>query len=104
MDVPAGSFRWDKLVRSSEASRTGGFIKGGRFLSSAFPSRAETVVVVVIFYKQINDEIVEKSTSQDKRVIHHTSPTRSPEVISKTRVAFSPSTFFEITFDETHPS
>jgi len=50
--IPAGSFKWDKLVKSSEASKTGGFIKGGRLLSSAFPSRAASVVVVVIFYKE----------------------------------------------------
>ena len=29
-DIPAGSLRWDKFVKSSLASSIAGFIKGGR--------------------------------------------------------------------------
>lgn len=51
--VPAGSFKCDKLVKSSEASRTGGFINGGRSLSSAFPSSTISDVVLAIFYSRV---------------------------------------------------
>jgi len=48
--IPAGSFKWDKLVKSSEASSTGGFINGGSSLSSALPSSTASVVVFSNIY------------------------------------------------------
>lgn len=50
VSIPAGSFKCDKLVRSSAASNIGGFIKGGSSESSLFPSSTSRVVSFCIFY------------------------------------------------------
>lgn len=52
--LPAGSLRWDRLVRSSLASSIAGFIKGGmeELLSSC---SAASVVSTVRDYSMISD-------------------------------------------------
>jgi hypothetical protein len=50
--VPAGSFRWDRFVRSSLASSMAGFISGGR-LSSLPVWMADSVVTTVFFCRGI---------------------------------------------------
>lgn len=47
-DIPAGSFRWDRLVRSSLASNMAGFIKGGKL--GSLPSWMAARVVSTVFF------------------------------------------------------
>lgn len=65
MDKPAGSFKCDRLVRSSLASSIAGFISGGRL--GLLSSRSSAWVVSSVldcsredyqFIKQLSDEIV----------------------------------------------
>jgi hypothetical protein len=49
--VPAGSFRCDRLVRSSLASSMAGFISGGSFDVHGSPWRESTVVSIVLVCK-----------------------------------------------------
>lgn len=46
--IPAGSFKCDKLVRSSLASSMAGFIKGGRFASPPSWTPASVVSTVLV--------------------------------------------------------
>lgn len=47
MFSPAGSFKYERLVRSSLASRIGGFDSGGKF--GLFSSSISLSVVVIVF-------------------------------------------------------
>jgi len=49
--LPAGSLRCDKFVKSSLASSTVGFIRGGRFVEVLSEASASAVVSIVLLCK-----------------------------------------------------
>lgn len=97
-DKPAGSFRWDKFVRSSLASSMAGFIKGGRF--GLLSTCSSACVVSTVFVYTSDTRISSLGDLYQSIGVKQTSPFSNVN----TSCTLSPSTNFSVTSDATHPS
>lgn len=103
-DLPAGSFRCERFVKSSLASSIVGFIKGGSFelLESARASSVVSIDLVCHHALRQLWEIIQSLTWSETATDggHLTSPFASV----KTSVILSPFADFEVTSEATQPS
>lgn len=95
LNVPAGSFRCERFVRSSLASSMAGFISGGRFAS--LPVWMAKMVVSTDLVCAVHRQ---PQCPSRLPVREHTSPFSS----LKTSFTLSPAICFSVTSEATQPS
>lgn len=97
--IPAGSFRWERLVRSSLASSMEGFINGGK--DGLFGSWSSACVVSTIFVYGCGNG---RSVLGSPRSTWHWTTHTSPFSHKNSRITLSPSTRFSLTSEGIQPS
>lgn len=102
-DIPAGSLRCERLVRSSLASSMAGFISGGRF--GSLPSWMASSVVSTVFVCGVDSQPM-RSVGVDAALQHYSIAGRHTSPVSrvKTSVTLSPATCLSVTSEATQPS